>query len=545
MTSFILLTEDRNDNPPRFTRLFRVNITENLPIGSFVIQMTSIDKDQKAHANVTYELLPKSEAFEIDPVSGNVYVAGPLDREQKEEYLLTVSADDGSWKAQTTLTIFLVDLNDISPSFEKESYQFELCLNRSQNMPANVTIGRVRAVDLDQGANGLVRYRLKSRSKYFLIDPHSGEIVLKRIPKLYLDPEMSFRNDHFLTVLASDQGVLPRTSEVSVLLRCADCGHQTSSSYFASEVSVLIPEDLANHSLLYTCNSLLSLSVCNDQAECIAQSRYNEILFTGQSKVKANRSYLLKARNFFREILLNVTVTEGNIFAPAFVGERNSTTFNENVYGHVLVDRFEAIDQDPSAYNNVVRYALNLTTLHWNVNASNYLVINYRDKYPHLFNKNLSLSEIVSNIGELSQLQSPFTIHPSSGELHLSHALDFELITRYSLVISASDNAWYAKVTSFPYDVLVGDVDDYYDYSKLASIMFIFLSNAPALARPKVTSHQLDETRPHVDRSYLGSVLLHCSHSSYLHKLPVLSQPKEKSPARFAYSSKETFPRLP
>lgn len=99
---------DKNDNPPRFTRLFSVNVTENAEIGSFVIKVTSSDLDIGDNANATYNFTENpGNKFSIDPITGNVTVAGHLDREQQDEFVLKVAAVDGAWRAETPLTITL------------------------------------------------------------------------------------------------------------------------------------------------------------------------------------------------------------------------------------------------------------------------------------------------------------------------------------------------------------------------------------------------------------------------------------------------------
>lgn len=77
-TATVLVTVlDKNDNPPRFTRLFSVNVTENAEIGSFVIKVTSVDQDVGENANATYSFTENpGEKFKIDAISGNVTVVG-------------------------------------------------------------------------------------------------------------------------------------------------------------------------------------------------------------------------------------------------------------------------------------------------------------------------------------------------------------------------------------------------------------------------------------------------------------------------------------
>ena len=464
----IIFTEDKNDNPPRFTRLFRVNITENSPIGSFVIQVTSIDKDKgKDNSNVTYDLLTKTEMFEIDRQTGNVYVAAELDREQRNEYVLTVGADDGSWKAQTRLTIYILDENDVTPRFEQSNYQFDAFVPMTSNNSYNLTVGQVQAIDLDEGTNGLISYRFKSRSKYFAIDSHSGQISLKKWPKIY--SEMNFLNQHFLVVIATDKSLLLRSSEVSVLVRCFSSTKNESNQTFGTNgasldtISLTIPVDLSNQTLLYTSKSMIYLL---ENAQGIVQSKYNQLFFIGQSRLQANKSYMVKVDNTYTQLNINLLVTQANSHTPVFLYEHNSTTILENSFIYTNVFNASAVDRDQSSANNVIRYSFNLTALHWNVNSSSYLLANYRDKYPHLFKRNLTVPEIVSNIEKLSPLLNPFSINHSTGELHLSHSLDFELITRYSLLISATDNAWYARTASLNFDVFVSDIDDFVDHRK-------------------------------------------------------------------------------
>src|SRR5690606_22138590 len=125
------------------TRLFQTNVSESTPVGSFILQVTSLDRDEGNNSQVTYSLLTDTDRFRIDAQTGNLYLAGQLDREEQEEYFLSVSANDGSWRAQTTVTLYILDENDNTPQFDQAAYQFDVDL--SSGDLTNRTIGRVQA----------------------------------------------------------------------------------------------------------------------------------------------------------------------------------------------------------------------------------------------------------------------------------------------------------------------------------------------------------------------------------------------------------------
>lgn len=177
-TTVLVTVLDKNDNPPRFTRLFSVNVTENAEIGSFVIKVTSSDLDLGENANATYSFVENpGEKFKIDAVSGNVTVIGHLDREQQDEYLLKVAAVDDAWRAETPLTITIQDQNDNAPEFEHSYYSF----NFPELQRSVVSVGQVQATDRDkQGPNSVISYSLQHPSDLFSVDPASGEIMSKQ-----------------------------------------------------------------------------------------------------------------------------------------------------------------------------------------------------------------------------------------------------------------------------------------------------------------------------------------------------------------------------
>ena len=84
-TSTILLTvTDSNDEVPRFTRLYSLNVTEGAQVGSDLLTVNTVDLDTPMNSNVTYSFDEESnpdDIFKINPISGKIILAKSLDRE--------------------------------------------------------------------------------------------------------------------------------------------------------------------------------------------------------------------------------------------------------------------------------------------------------------------------------------------------------------------------------------------------------------------------------------------------------------------------------
>lgn len=101
---------------------------------------------------------------------------GSLDRETKPLYTMTVIADDGNQRSETTVVVEITDINDQQPTFTQEYYSFEIL----ENTKSGARLGQVSAVDLDEGQNADLTYSLVShwgRDKLSL-HPHTGIFTL-------------------------------------------------------------------------------------------------------------------------------------------------------------------------------------------------------------------------------------------------------------------------------------------------------------------------------------------------------------------------------
>jgi cadherin EGF LAG seven-pass G-type receptor 1 len=172
---------DVNDNAPQFERsLYSASLSELAPIGTAVLSVKATDHDQGANAQVRYQLvdvngdLPpevktsNSSAFDfrfgdlnayftVDPLSGLIRTARPLDRETIAAYRLIVSATDRgqpSLSSTTVAVLTLEDANDNPPRFSVERFVFYV----AENSPTGSSVGIIKAEDADSGKFSFLIY---------------------------------------------------------------------------------------------------------------------------------------------------------------------------------------------------------------------------------------------------------------------------------------------------------------------------------------------------------------------------------------------------
>ncbi|XP_049642841.1 protocadherin beta-17-like [Suncus etruscus] len=152
---------DVNDNAPELTlSLLNSNIPENSP--DTVVAIFGIsDPDSGDNGKVTCSIQDRLP-FLLKRTIENFYTLvteGALDREQQEEYNITITATDmGTPRLATqhTIRVQVSDVNDNAPAFSQPSYTL---LVGENNSPA-LHIGSVSATDADAGSNAQLTYSL-------------------------------------------------------------------------------------------------------------------------------------------------------------------------------------------------------------------------------------------------------------------------------------------------------------------------------------------------------------------------------------------------
>ncbi|XP_066507713.1 protocadherin-16-like [Hoplias malabaricus] len=170
---------DVNDNSPKFSsNSYTVDVSEDAAVESSVLDVTAKDADEGQNGQILYFLSSEAHgAFTVDPDSGRISTAAPLDREKTPSYSFQVCAVDLSpavprnTTAQVTVTI--LDVNDNAPFF----IQDPLIINvSSRSVSTNHVVATMRAEDKDFGANGSVFYRFAMPVRGFSINSLTGGI---------------------------------------------------------------------------------------------------------------------------------------------------------------------------------------------------------------------------------------------------------------------------------------------------------------------------------------------------------------------------------
>ncbi|XP_055908352.1 cadherin-86C [Eupeodes corollae] len=226
---------DVNDNPPVFTQtVYTVELPENMTVGTKVVQVHADDVDTGMGGRVRYTAILGylNTSLNLDAENGIITVSTNshgFDREIMPEYHLYVEARDSDGtgnRAQVPLVIKMIDVNDETPTFEKNVYEFILAADlQSFTSPAYI-----KAVDKDATApNNEVRYEIINGNydNKFSLNKVTGELTVQE--KIFMRSKKEavrsrrqvtqspLENDMFvLTARAYDLGVPVRFSTATI-----------------------------------------------------------------------------------------------------------------------------------------------------------------------------------------------------------------------------------------------------------------------------------------------------------------------------------------
>nr|XP_060630214.1 protocadherin gamma-A10-like isoform X27 [Anolis sagrei ordinatus] len=215
-----VVVEDANDNVPVFSQsVYKVAVTENLPIDSLLITINATDLDEGINSDITYTFRQISEKaskiFNLDPKTGEVRLRQNMDFEESAEYEIEVQARDGrglSDRANILLTV--TDVNDNAPEIAITS----LINIVSEDSPVGTAIALLKVVDRDSGENGIVICSILGNPPFHLQKTFDSYYSL--VTDRALDREET--SDYNVTITATDKGVPPLSTTTIIPLKILD-----------------------------------------------------------------------------------------------------------------------------------------------------------------------------------------------------------------------------------------------------------------------------------------------------------------------------------
>ena len=337
---------------------YSVSVNETVPIGTTVI--TVVATDVNPASIISYSLAGiNNEHFSIDPSTGVVSTAVPLDYETVMSYSLMALASDNIATCMAMLNVTVLPLNDEKPVFDMDNYTFHVL----ENQPPSSSIGRVEASDPDSD-NITYSITLSSSSGNFSVDPTTGDLMSLA----------SFDREeqavHYIWVVATDDGGL----YCSVLVYITILDENDNSPVFVDSETFPQREDLpppvvvANVAAMDADagnNSLLTYSIVNGGdifevnpstgvVQSIVSLDYEQASVYDLTVMVTDHGIPPLSAS----LDLSVSVIDVDDNPPAFEHDSIPVTLLENVTVGTFVAEVTATDADAGANTSAIQYEL-------------------------------------------------------------------------------------------------------------------------------------------------------------------------------------------
>nr|XP_042122361.1 cadherin-23 isoform X7 [Peromyscus maniculatus bairdii] len=434
---------DINDNHPTWKDApYYINLVEMTPPDSDVTTVVAVDPDLGENGTLVYSIQPPNKFYSLNSTTGKIRTThvmldrenpDPVEAELMRKIIVSVT-DCGRppLKATSSATVFvnLLDLNDNDPTFQNLPFVAEVLEGTS----AGVSVYQVVAIDLDEGLNGLVSYRMQVGLPRmdFVINSTSGVVTTTA----ELDRERIA--EYQLRVVATDAGTPTKSSTSTLTIRVLDVNDETPT-FFPAVYNVSVSEDVPREFRVVWLN-------CTD----------NDV------GLNAELSYF---------------ITGGNVDGKFSVGYRDAVVRTvvgldrETTAAYTLV--LEAIDNGPVGKRRTGTATVFVTVLDVNDNRPIFLQSSYETSVPEDIPEGHSIVQLKAtdaDEGEFGRVWyrilhgnhgNNFRIHISSGLLMRGpRPLDRERNSSHVLMVEAYNHDLGPMRSSVRVIVYVEDVND-------------------------------------------------------------------------------------
>ncbi|KAM3612815.1 uncharacterized protein V6R79_015103 [Siganus canaliculatus] len=234
----VVVLQDVNDSPPRFVpKVYQIKVPEDVPVGTVLVWVESVDLDLGSGGVVTYNLKnTEGGIFHLDSSTGGLTLERELDFERRPVYNLTVRAVDHGLPRSLSSSCFVeIQVLDVNENLHRPVFsEFVYDAAVMEDAAVGTSVVTLTASDKDLGRDGVVRYHIHEGSGLgvFTIDEESGVIRTTET----LDREVT--PHYWLSVYVTDLGTEPLLSWTHVFLEVLDVNDNapelSQPVYFAS-----------------------------------------------------------------------------------------------------------------------------------------------------------------------------------------------------------------------------------------------------------------------------------------------------------------------
>nr|XP_029134886.1 protocadherin alpha-10-like [Labrus bergylta] len=436
---------DVNDHSPTFPESEqRLEIAEHTPPGTRFQIHAARDPDVGTQSVRLYKL-NQNEFFEIETRDTEedkipfLVLKTPLDREQKAEHCLVLTALDGGNPSKSgglNLTITVLDTNDNRPVFSKDIYTVSL----NENAPIGTLVIKLNATDLDEGSNSEIEYSFGKTQKKkvhdtFELDSVNGEIRVKG--KVDFEDTEIYR----LELQASDKGQPPLTGGSRVVVKIMDL-NDNKPEIEVTSLSNLVPEDSKPGTVI----SLISVtdkdSGINGKVICAISKN---VPFDLTPSIEENMYSLVTKGRLDREMVshYDITITATDCGEPPL-----STVKSLSVQVSDVNDNRPVFTQNPFELylveNNAPGASI-LSVIAVDNDLDENAVITYR---------------IVRGDGLQSDATTFLNVNPENGQISALKSFDFETVKTFQFQVVATDSGTPSLSSNVTVNVFILDQND-------------------------------------------------------------------------------------
>ena len=385
-------------------------------------------------SNQINDINPYFGNFNIDPFTGSISVSSvSLDRETADEYLYLVTATDNINRAQTYLTIHILDVDDHPPQLMMPSARV-----REGAPPGMLVTDEIEVTDRDIGINSWVLYSLGRNwpGDYFRIDPLSGVIRVNQ--------QIVYKN---------------RTFQGEVIVQ-----GQGASRYRVTGFVPVIIEDINNHAPMFDSSSIMFKRVVGSMSSNEVWTELHQ--FTVEDEDFALNAFPVEFEipSYYNEVRENFEVLLSNSKGVLQMREPQAKiktyNFRIDVYNSAYTPMCAQYMQASSINVTVEITPVNRGGPQFTQAQNLFEVTEELDD----FSQSIGSVEAVDVDGDLITFSlvnpsAPFRIE-SSGYLYATGPLDREANSSYVLTVAATDAGFPSITNTSRITVIVTDIND-------------------------------------------------------------------------------------